>query len=310
MKTKKYPKILALGTPPVTSIFDEPVEITEKLDGSQFGFGKVDGETIIRSKGREIDEGSLDKLFRPAFEYVKSIEDELPDDFMFYGETLCQPRHSTLAYERIPKNHIALFGMLDMKNGKMASYDEVKEWAEVLDVDVVPLLSTGMSSAEHVMAYFDKENPTMSYLGGQAIEGVVVKNYKEWLYIDQAMPVMAGKFVSEEFKEVHNKDWKKLNTGKGKFEALKSEYTTEARWIKGMMRLKEEGRWTDSLKDIGALINEVRKDIAEECKEEIMLKLWSIHRDEILRATTTGIPQWIKERLLLGEKNVEENTTA
>ena len=44
-----------MGDKQISDLFDGEVEITEKLDGSQFGFGRVDGELVIRSKGREID---------------------------------------------------------------------------------------------------------------------------------------------------------------------------------------------------------------------------------------------------------------
>ncbi len=45
---KAYPKIFALGTRYVETIFDEPVEATEKIDGSQFVFGRIDGEELLR----------------------------------------------------------------------------------------------------------------------------------------------------------------------------------------------------------------------------------------------------------------------
>lgn len=49
MGTSAFPKILHLGDKAIRDIFDEEVEITEKVDGSQFGFGIVEGELIIRS---------------------------------------------------------------------------------------------------------------------------------------------------------------------------------------------------------------------------------------------------------------------
>lgn len=40
---KAFPKIFALGTQYTEGIFDSEVEITEKIDGSQFNFGKIEG---------------------------------------------------------------------------------------------------------------------------------------------------------------------------------------------------------------------------------------------------------------------------
>jgi hypothetical protein len=188
----------------------------------------------------------------------------------------------------------------------MGCYDEIKHWADALDVDVVPLLYQGkVSNPEMVI---DMVKNTTSYLGGQMVEGVVVKNYKPWLFMGQILtPVMAGKYVSEAFKETHNKDWKKLNTGKGKFEELKDKYRSEARWDKAIMRLKEEGNYTGSLKDIGAIIKIVRLDILEEERDNIKHDLWAIYKDDVLRGVTNGIPQWYKEKLLIGDTDESES---
>ena len=70
-KTAAFPKILHVGDKQISDLFDGEVEITEKLDGSQFGFGRVDGELVIRSKGREIDLEAFDKMFGEGVAYVK-----------------------------------------------------------------------------------------------------------------------------------------------------------------------------------------------------------------------------------------------
>ena len=49
MRSHGFPKIYAVGSSEVKDVFNGPVEITEKLDGSCIGFGKVDGELIVRS---------------------------------------------------------------------------------------------------------------------------------------------------------------------------------------------------------------------------------------------------------------------
>lgn len=312
-QSTSYPKIVALGSPGIGSIYDEDVEITEKVDGSQFGFGRIDGELIIRSKNQVMQTGNVQKLFQPAFDYITDIADKIPNGMFFYGETLCSPRHSTLAYERVPKHNIVLFGVytaqsMDGQNGTMGDYKAIAEWAGALDIDPIPLLYQGKADAAKVMSFFDKEHPTVSYLGGQNIEGVVVKNYKQWLFLNQILlPVMAGKFVSEAFKEVHQKDWKALNTGKGKIETIKAKYTSEARYVKAVMRMREDGSFTGTLKDIGKIIKRVKLDLIEEEKENIKNDLWRATGDDIVRASTTGIPMWYKTKLLEGEINEPSN---
>lgn len=305
MKTAAYPKIIALGGVGIGTIFDEPVEITEKLDGSQFGFGMVDGELIVRSKGKEQDLYNPDKMFKEGVEYILDIKDRLADGLFFYGEYLQKPRHSTLAYNNIPKNHISLFGVMDTTGDevKMWPYETIAKNAELLGVDVVPLLWNDMADAETVQRLLKRE----SYLGGQDIEGVVVKNYKPWLYMDRfPYTVMAGKFVTEKFKEVHQKDWSSLNTGKGKLEGMKDKYRSEARWHKAVMRLKEEGRWTQSLKDIGEIMKLVRQDLIDEEKDNIKRDFWNILGDDIVKYSSFGVPEWYKLQLLEGENGTTE----
>ena len=298
-KTAAFPKILHIGDNQILDLFEGEVEITEKIDGSQFSFGKIDGEVITRSKGREFTEP--DKLFIPVTEYVHSIADRLPEGIWFYGETLATTRHSTLAYDRTPKNHLALFGVYETEKNLFHGYDTIKEWADKLDVDVVPLLYNGKISQSEIIKFTDT---TMSYLGGQKIEGVVVKAYKNWMFLGQIpLSIMSGKYVSERFKEVHQKDWSKLNTGKGKFDVLKEQYKTEARWHKAVQHLRDDGILTGTPKDIGALLKEVRIDIETEEKEHIKEQLYSIFKEDILKYSTHGLAQWWKEQIIKGEND-------
>lgn len=301
-KTAAFPKILHIGDKQILDLFETEVEITEKIDGSQFGFGKTpEGELIMRSKGREIDLEVADKLFLPAITYVTSIADKIPNGWLFYGETLHAPRHSTLAYDRVPRNHIALFAVYEVEPRVFHNYDSIVEWSKTLDVDAVPILFRGETSAANVL---EMVKDTPSYLGGANVEGIVVKAYKPWMFLGQIpLTVMSGKYVTEEFKEVHSKDWSKLNTGKGKFDVLKENYRTEARWRKAVMHLKERGELTGTPKDIGALIKETRVDIETEEKENIKDVLWNIYKEDILKYSVFGLAQWYKTKLVEGEIN-------
>lgn len=304
-KSSAFPKILHIGDKQILDLFEGEVEITEKIDGSQLGFGKTpEGELIIRSKGREISLDNADKLFFPAITYINSIQDRIPNGWFYYAETLHAPRHSTLAYDRIPKNHIALFAVYEVEPRVYHNYDAIKHQAELLEVDAVPLLFRGTTSPANVL---DMVKDTPSYLGGQNVEGVVVKAYKPWMFLGQIpLTVMSGKYVTEEFKEVHNKDWSKLNTGKGKFDVLKENYRTEARWRKAVQHLRERGELTGTPKDIGSLIKEARIDIETEEKENIKDVLWAIYKEDILKYSVFGLAQWWKEKLVLGEDDATQ----
>lgn len=84
MKTSAFPKILHIGNKQISDLFDGVVEITEKVDGSQLGFGKVN------------------------------------------GEWLSKPKHNVLAYDRTPKNGIALFGVYNPETQEHYGMDKLE----------------------------------------------------------------------------------------------------------------------------------------------------------------------------------------
>jgi hypothetical protein len=135
-----------------------------------------------------------------------------------------------------------------------------------------------------------------SVLGGQKIEGFVVKNYKHFTSDGKTM---MGKFVSEQFKEVHKKEWKNTNpTQKDILTQLGETYKSEARWYKAIQHLKESGAYTRSPKDIGPLLKEIQQDIKTECQDEIKEKLFKWAWSHVARKSIQGFPQWYKELLM------------
>ena len=263
----------------------------------------MNGELFVRSKGKEQDLDNPDKMFEGAVEFAKTIADKLPDNIALYGEWLSKPKHNVLAYDRTPKNGIALFGVYNPETQEHYGMDIISEWAERLGVDTVPLLFKGETNAQAVLDMVDK---TDSFLGGQKIEGVVVKRYTPWMFMGNIpLTVMSGKYVSEKFKEVHARDWKKEHTDKGKLEVAISQYKSEARWNKAIQHLREDGELTGSPSDIGRLIKEVRFDITLEEKENIKEELWKIYKDDFIRHAVSGLPEWYKKKLATGDVDVE-----
>lgn len=297
---KAFPKIFQLGQKYITDIFDGEVEITEKVDGSQFVFGKIDNKLYMRSKGKEIYEESVDKMFQKAVNYVKIIEHLIPDNTVLYCEYLQNPRHNILTYSRVPKNNLILFGV-SKKGEEFSRYYE--DIAYKLSIECVPVLFEGViDSANEVIKLLEKD----SVLGNTHIEGFVVKNYsKSFMLGDIPIPIMAGKFVSEKFKEVHKKEWKKEYTSHGKYQLFLDGFRTEARWRKAVQHLREDGILDVSPRDIGKLIKEVNRDISEENIEEIKTFLWNHFGKDLLRRSTAGLPEWYKEQLLKGGMNEE-----
>lgn len=295
-----FVKIFAIGTDYIKDIFEERVEISEKIDGSQIAFGLINNNLHIRSKGSILYQDNPEPMFKNGMDYVASIQGLLPEGIVFYGEYLRKPKHNTLVYSRIPRNNIILFG------AKLFSRDsylpDFQEYAEVLGLETVPCVTAHISSPEDLKDFMDLE----SVLGGTKREGVVVKNYgRKFLLGGQPMPMMCGKFVSEQFKEVHKNRWGKEETGKGRFETFCESFHTEARWQKAVQHLAEKGELENSVRDIGKLMKEINIDIEAEEKADVMEYLWHEYKRDIFRSATRGAAEWYKEQLLKRSFNKE-----
>jgi len=288
-----FPKIFAIGSDYIADIFKDDVEVSEKVDGSMWCWGRVNGEFHMRSKGKEQFSGAVDKMFQEAADYVSGVD--LPDDVIFYGEYLRKPKHNTLSYDRTPKNHIALFGASTPGGTFVSEYAELADLAASIGLDAVPLLYRGkVESVDQLQELL----ATDSYLGGTKIEGVVVKNFaRPFLLGGQPIPVMCGKYVSEAFKEVHQKGWSSENTARGKWDVFKDSFRTEARWEKAIQHLRDDGRLENAPRDIGPLIKEIQRDITDEEIDAVKDVLWREFGGDLLRKSIAGFPEFYKERL-------------
>ena len=71
--------------------------------------------------------------------------------------------------------------------------------------------------------------------------------------------------------------------------------------MKAIQHLRDEGNLACEPKDIGRLIQEVKRDISEEEINTIKSFLWREFGEELLRRSTAGLPEWYKQQLALGE---------
>jgi len=286
-----YGKIHNLGHKAIANLFLDAVIVQEKVDGSQFSFGVINGELYCRSRGKEQHLEAPDKMFEKAVEFVKSIKPKLVEGWTYRAEYLAKPKHNTLCYNRTPKNNLVLFD-IDIGDQDYMSSDHVKGIAESLDLEPVPTFAIGIyTSFEQFKPLLEKE----SVLGGPTVEGVVVKNYNRF---GQDGKALMGKYVSEKFKEKHIKDWKERNPfGSDIKLQIGESLKTEARWHKSIQHLRERGELLDEPKDIGPLLKEINQDVLEECKEEIMETLFNWAWKDISRLITRGFPEWYKQEL-------------
>lgn len=291
---RSFPKILRVGSRYIKNLFDNPVEITEKIDGSQLSFGKKGGVLYARSKNKMLVLDAPDKMFQAGIDFIKSIEDRLPEGIVFHTEYMNKPKHNTIKYDEVPKNNMLCFGVSDGEGYLFADY---REYALKAGIECVPILLTGLTN--HLL--LDSFLNTDSVLGGSKVEGVVIKNYKQGVELGSTFcNVTVGKFVSDKFREQHDVDWRR-NSGKGKVEALLESYRTKARWRKGIQQLKEVGPYVGEVQDIGPLIKLIQQDIANEEVDGIKEQLWKIYRGDLMRKAVAGLPEFYKRYLVFGD---------
>lgn len=287
-----YPKVYAIGHGAVAELFLDDIIVEEKVDGSQFSFGIFNGELKLKSKNNDLIETAPEKMFDLAVETVLSIKDKLVDGWTYRAEYLQKPKHNVLAYDRTPYKNIILF---DINTGEETYLSRREKESEAirLGLEIVPLLFEGKVSSE---VDLEKLLTTTSVLGGQKVEGFVCKNYSRF---DKQKKALMGKFVSENFKEKHKKDWKEENPGQNDIiELLIAMYRTTARWDKAIIHLKEAGQLEGNPTDIGKVVKEVPKDLLSECEDEIKKYLMDWALPKLMRGVNRGLAQYYKERLM------------
>lgn len=305
-----YPSIFALGHRAISSLLTGPVWVEEKVDGSQFSFGvfdaydangERDGGTVlrVRSKGAVMIPDAPEPMFKEAVDTAKALAPMLRVGWTYRGEYLKKPRHNGLAYDRIPKQHVILF---DINSGHETylSQDDKRQEADRLGLETVPLLANGVVSDINEFRRFLSAE---SVLGGQPIEGVVVKPFGYDVFGPDKKCLM-GKFVSEAFKETQAKAWRADNpSNKDILDRLGETFTTQARWMKAVQHLRERGELEQSPRDIAKLMTEVPTDVQKECEADIKDKLFEWAWPHLRRMVVRGVPEWYKNELLKAQFN-------
>ena len=272
----------------------DPVIVEEKLDGSQFSFGVFgpENELKCRSKGAQLNLFAPEKMFIPGIETAKKLAPLLVNGWTYRCEYFQKPKHNVLAYGRIPNEHLILID-INIGHEQYLSYEDKAKEGQRIGLETTPLLFEGIVTDPFMMRDFLDR---VSVLGGPKIEGVVVKNYKRFTMDGK---VQMGKFVSEDFKEVHTGEWREQHPGnKDIVQVLIAKYRSPARWQKAVQHLKEAGKIKNEMSDVQHLFPEVAEDTRKECEQEIKDLLFDWAWKNISRSLTGGLPEWYRGQLL------------
>lgn len=295
MNIPSYGKIWSFGNPLTSYLVGSDVVVEEKIDGSQLSCMVKGGALYVRSKGAEIHLGAVPDLFGPSVRQLQDIfaAGELREGYVYRFEAMKGPKHNVITYGRAPVGNVVL---LDVDTTGQQTYmtpDQKRGEADHLGVECVRTMFAGKLERS---SQLDQFLNTESQLGGVHAEGIVIKPVVAEYYTDGKR--ICGKLVTEAFKETHTKTWVPDRPDRMDIiDKIVEAVSTPVRWEKAVQRLAEAGTLANEAKDIGPLIGIVARDVEEECEDEIKAMLWASFRKEVIRKSTSGIPQWYKTRL-------------
>lgn len=290
-KISSYGKIESL-TFRNMDVFNDDIIIQEKVDGSQISFGIIDNELIVRSKGQLINKDKAG-MFSKAINYLFSIRELLEKNIIYRGEYLQKEKHNVLAYDRIPNNNIMLFDIEDLKRNSLSKEEKLR-LAKQANLEFVLTLFEGQINQDEIKNKISELFKIPSILGSR-IEGIVIKNYN---MMDKNGKYTCVKYVSDEFKEKHNRKKVKMNNKNDISGEIASSLKTEIRYLKAVIHLKEIDNLKFSNEDIGSLLKEIHKDIEDEEQDFIKDLLYEHYIKGIKKDVAAGFVNWYKQYLI------------
>lgn len=167
----------------ISRLIDEPIIITEKMDGSNTSLEA--GGCFSRSHSGPPTHASFDGLKALQAE----IGFQIPSSMQFFGEW-CFARHS-IEYSALP-GYFLLFGIrdLDADDALWYSWEEVEEYAKYFELPTVPVLFRGIVSSEKELKDLTEVLMTQPSMCGGIREGVVIRVQREFKDSDFSTSIM------------------------------------------------------------------------------------------------------------------------
>jgi len=167
----------------VEKLIGQPIVITEKMDGSNTSL-EADGCFARTHSGPPV---------HVSFDGLKAlhatIKYKIPDYMQLFGEW-CYARHS-IEYNELP-GYFLLFNArnLSLSSPFWVSWEELKLWAEEIEVPMVPVLFEGVVYSEKELQELVESFMNQPSMYGGIRDGVVVRIRGEFIDDDFSSCVM------------------------------------------------------------------------------------------------------------------------
>lgn len=147
------------------SLIGIDIVITEKLDGSN---SSIVNKGVYARSHVDFSKNPWDREVCNIWQRIKS---DLSEDVFLFGENM-EGIHS-IEYTNL-ESYFYIFGVRD--NNIWISWDEVEEYAYLLDLPTVPVLFKGIVNSEKELQKLTESLVSQPSKLGGPIEGVVVRN--------------------------------------------------------------------------------------------------------------------------------------
>jgi hypothetical protein len=156
---------------------DKTLVIYEDIQGSKVYVNFSDGEFHIKPKSLSnpelnIIDLTIQKYYQSLYDMLNSLPDRIkelfPKNWWFCYEYFPDEQPANIRYDRKPKNGLVLIGIVkeeSIRNKKWTiRWDELKEWADLLDTDVLPIIFKGILNEHAINEIFRFTNTSVDEL--------------------------------------------------------------------------------------------------------------------------------------------------
>jgi cytidyltransferase-like protein len=151
-------------------LFSKELTVSEKLNGMSFSFEKsiVDGSVSFYKRDQDNPISKIDRVLMKYYEspisHIQNLSelalDEIPSGWRFGMEFFINPSPVLLSYQRIPRNGLVLTHII-AKNSfgdiekTIVEKEELDYWADLIDVEVPPIIFQGKLDDQQKVAIND-----------------------------------------------------------------------------------------------------------------------------------------------------------
>ena len=172
----KYPRTYHLPWSEGRTKDDRALSNTNHFEGKRVIVTvKMDGENTTMYSNY-LHARSIDSLSHPSQSWVRNFHSQIkyniPEEWRVCGENLFAEHN--IHYKELP-SYFMLFSIWNGLN-ECLSWDETKEWAELLDVSVVPVIYDDIWNEDKIKKLYSNE------YSGNMMEGYVVRIADEFQY--------------------------------------------------------------------------------------------------------------------------------